>query len=138
MKPRFQKNNTKDNSPKYEHLANLSDSTTETIHTKRKKLQIGRTQFQRKNSIKIHTEYNDNMKQIQLRKAPTNNNTNKRTPNLTKKQNKYMGQYKINPNPNQIKNSRTNDQNQNNNMKQVSNNTTTNSTTKSSQKSGIL
>ena len=61
MKPRFQKNNTTDTSPKYEHLANLSDSTSETVYTKRKKLQIGRPQFQRKNSIKIHTEHNDKM-----------------------------------------------------------------------------
>ena len=45
MKLRFQKNTTKDNSPKYEHLADLSDSTTETIHTGRKKLRNGRTQF---------------------------------------------------------------------------------------------
>ena len=113
MKPRFQKNNTRDNPPKYEHLADLSDSTLETIHTGRKKLRTGRTQFQRKNPININTEYINNMKQNQVSKAPTDNNI-KRNPNLIRKQNKYMGsiknpkkrhsqQNKINPNPIQIK-----------------------------------
>ena len=102
-------NNTKYNSPKYEHLADLSDSTLETIHTGRKKLRTGRTQFQRKNPININTVYNNNMKQNQVSKEPTNNNI-KRNPNLIRKQNKYMGsikkskkqhsqQNKINPNP---------------------------------------
>ena len=58
------------------------------------KLRTGRTQFQRKNPININTEYNNNMKQTQLRKAPTDNNINKRTPNLIRKQNKYMGSIK--------------------------------------------
>ena len=134
-KPRFQKNNTKDNPPKYEHLADLSDSTFETIHIGRKKLRTGRTQFQCKNQINLNTVYNNIMKQNRESTAPTKNNIN-RNPNLIRKQNKYMGsiknskkqhsqQNKINPNPIQIKNSRTNDKHQNNNMKQSSNNTTT-------------
>ena len=67
MKTRFQKNNTKNNSLKHEHIADLSDSTLETMSEGRKKLRTGRPQFKRTNSNNIHTdEYNNNMKQTQL------------------------------------------------------------------------
>ena len=72
IKTRSQKNNTKNTSLKHESIADLSDSTFETINQGRKKLRTGRTQFIRTNSNNIHTEaYNNNMKETNYIQNPT-------------------------------------------------------------------
>ena len=134
-------NNTKNTSLKHEYIADLSDSTFETINQGRKKLRTGQTQFIRTNSNNMHTyEYNNNMKQTQLYTEPNDSNINDKNSNLIRKQNNYIGsiqkttkinsqQNKINQNPGNVKNYRNNKQNQNHNINKFQNNTTTHSTT---------